>query len=231
MTDHVRTTRKIRQGKVDIDYDESSLIVHYDLEVITVNENGRAGDVIDRIPEIKRIKVKNLTADKSMVQLSADIVEKCKYIHPSRAEEIEQLLIKLRKHNLANPPTIKENTSDQILNNEKEIKDRKTTAGSDRGGKGAGRQEIASNVDEPLPPVDEDNLLPPASMEELDEYLDMLYQVGGNKRNEDDGLQVQIRGTTMIRKLCRVVMNLEQVRTNEDMHMHAYLNIYSCIYM
>jgi hypothetical protein len=180
MTDHIRTTRKIRQGKVEIDYDECSLIVHYDLEVLTVNENGRAGDVIDRIPEIKRIKVKNLITDKSMVQLSADIVEKCKYIHPSRAEEIEQLLIKLRKHTLANPPTPKE-SNDQIPNNEKESRDRKTTAGSDRGGKGAGRQEIIPNVDEPPPPVDEDNLLPPASMDELDEYLDMLYQVGGNK--------------------------------------------------
>jgi hypothetical protein len=54
----------------------------------------------------------------------------------------------------------------------------------------------------------------------------MLYQVGGNKRNEDDGLQVQIRGTTMIRKLCRVVMNLEQVK-----YIYIYIYIYGDIYM
>lgn len=35
--------------------------------------------------------MKNLSADKSMVQMAADIVEKCKYIHPSRTEEIEQV--------------------------------------------------------------------------------------------------------------------------------------------
>jgi hypothetical protein len=130
---------------VEINYDECSLIVHYDLEVLTVNENGRAGDVIDRIPEIKKIKVKNLISDKSMVQLSADIVEKCKYIHPSRAEEIEQLLIKLRKHTLSNPPTPKENNDLEKTNNEKEGRDRKTS-GLDRGGKGGGRQEVISST-------------------------------------------------------------------------------------
>ena len=52
---------------------------------------------------MRRIKIESPTADKNMAQLAADIVEKCKYIHPSRTEEIEQLLIKLRKHVLANP--------------------------------------------------------------------------------------------------------------------------------
>ena len=36
MADQSRTTRKIRQGKVDIDYDDSSLIVHYDMELVRV---------------------------------------------------------------------------------------------------------------------------------------------------------------------------------------------------
>lgn len=33
----------------------------------------------------------------------------------------------------------------------------------------------------------------------------------GKEKEKDGGLSAQIRGTTMIRKLCRVVMNLEQV--------------------
>jgi hypothetical protein len=37
MADQGRTTRKIRQGKVEIDYEESSLVVHYDLELVRVN--------------------------------------------------------------------------------------------------------------------------------------------------------------------------------------------------
>lgn len=37
MADQGRTTRKIRQGKVEIDYEESSLVVHYDLELVRNN--------------------------------------------------------------------------------------------------------------------------------------------------------------------------------------------------
>lgn len=45
-------------------------------------------------------------------------------------------------------------------------------------------------------------------------YLFTSKQVDANKGKEKgkyDGLIAQIKGTTMIRKLCRVVMNLEQV--------------------
>jgi hypothetical protein len=76
MGDRERTVRKIKQGKVEIDYEESSLVVNYDIETVTVAENGRVGDVLDRVPEVRRIKVKNLSADKNMAQLAADIVEK-----------------------------------------------------------------------------------------------------------------------------------------------------------
>ena len=39
--------------------------------------------------------MKNLSADKDMAQLAASIVEKCKYIHPSRTEEVEQVLLEM----------------------------------------------------------------------------------------------------------------------------------------
>jgi hypothetical protein len=40
------------------------------------------------------------------------------------------------------------------------------------------------------PTVDEDDLLPPASREDLDEYLDMLYQVG--RRGEEGAGQQRV---------------------------------------
>ena len=67
--------------------------------------------VLERKPEVRRIKIKTLSPDKNMAQLAADIVDKCKYIHPSRVEEIEQLLIKLRKHSMANPPKADDESS------------------------------------------------------------------------------------------------------------------------
>jgi hypothetical protein len=52
-------------------------------------------------------------------------------------------------------------------------------------------------------------------MSELDEYLEMLYQVSGKSEKEkEEGLRIQEKGTAMILKLCRDVMNLEQLIQN-----------------
>ena len=227
-----RVVRKIKQGVVEIDYEESSLVVHYDIETVTVAENGRVGEVLDRVPEIRRIKLKNLSVDKNMAQLAADIVDKCKYIHPSRVEEIEQLLIKLRKHTLANPQS-----AEFVLETDKEKetkgsldsrirggvrepeRDTRGRGNSNSGIRAAAVEEVGINgklLEQPSKPIDEDELLPPANMDELDDYLELLYQVAGTgkTKDKDDGLTAQIRGTNMIRKLCRIVMNLELLIQN-----------------
>lgn len=184
-------------------------------------------EVLDRKPEMRRIKIKALSPDKNMAQLAADIVDKCKYIHPSRVEEIEQLLIRLRKHHasvsaqtpVAAPPQADERDNDN---------DRRrggTRAGSrpDRGdaddGGNGGRGERGGERErererERAPKQKVDNL-PPADMSELDEYLEMLYQVSGKSdREKEESLRTQERGTAMILKLCRNVMNLEQLIQN-----------------
>ena len=128
-----------------------------------------------------------------MAQLAEDIVDKCKYIHPSRVEEVEQLLIKLRKHVLANPP---KNTDD--------------TGGGDDG-----RRNKTSNEEKNIRDKDRTEDLPPARLDDLDNYLDMLYEGSGKSEKEkEEGLKAQIRGTAMILNLCRDVMNLEQLIQN-----------------
>lgn len=84
--------------------------------------------------------------------MSQDIVEKCKYIHPSRAEEIEQLLIRLRKHFLENQASPQESFN-------AEPKDIEHS-----------RHESKMIHHSQIPQ------LPPARIEELDDYLEMLYQ-------------------------------------------------------
>ena len=66
-----------------------------------MGENGRIIEVLDSNPDSRKIKIKALTPEKDLVQMSRDIIEKCKYVHPSRVEEVEQLLIRLRKHHLS----------------------------------------------------------------------------------------------------------------------------------
>lgn len=57
--------------------------------------------------------------------------------------------------------------------------------------------------------------LPPARLDDLSDYLDMLYEVSGKTEKErEEALALQQRGTAMILKLCRDVMNLEQLIQN-----------------
>jgi hypothetical protein len=86
------TKKNVRQGPVEVDFEESALVINYEVEVVDVDD----GEVMERRPETRRVKIKAL--DKNLSQLAADIVEKCKYIHPSRVGEIEALLVKLRRH-------------------------------------------------------------------------------------------------------------------------------------
>jgi hypothetical protein len=139
-----------------------------------------------------------------------DIVDSCKYIHASRAEEVEDLLIKLRKHHLNrgndNTNTSSAATANTTSNTTASAGDsvNKRSSSTKRGGREA-REERPAPVDN----------LPPADMAALDDYLEMLYQVGGKTEKErEESLRVQERGTAMILKLCRDVMNLEQLIQN-----------------
>ncbi len=122
----------------------------------------------------KRIKLKNLGAEKNLAQLAADIVDKCKYLHSSRTEELEQILIKLKKFVISNPPV-------QVA-----VADPQAQGGSERGGGGGGNRgrdegdrgnNRRSSSAVPEKPKSEEDLLPDAHMSELDDYLEMLYQV------------------------------------------------------
>lgn len=168
---------------------------------VRVDEHGRVLDVLDRKPETRRIKIKPLTPDKDLAQMSEDIIEKCKFIHPSRKEEIEQLLIKLRKYQLANPVKPEGPPAEEAKGKEREESkdDRRGRRGRDER---SGREQSA--------PTAEENLLPVASLEELDDYLDLLYQVSGHSdKDKEKGLESQVLGTAMILQLCRKVVNLE----------------------
>ena len=67
-----------------------------------------------------------------------------------------------------------------------------------------------------------EDTLPPASMDDLDDYLELLYEgTGKSEQEKEEGLRAQIRGSAMILKLSRDVMNLEQLIQN------ATGNVYS----
>jgi hypothetical protein len=229
---------------------------------VQTDANGMVLNVLERRPEVRRIKLKTLTPDKNLAKLASDIVESCKYIHQSRVEEVEQLLIKLRKHVLSMGPSGNEggasyessskqnsdNMSNRAVMNDDSSAADSTSKNSDRE-KRSNKQRGVDNVGErgqgyhadergvayggsrnvkdvvdsrddydsrdSRPSKSAFDSLPPADMNQLDEYLEMLYQVSGRSdREKEEGLKMQERGTAMILKLCRDVINLEQLIQN-----------------
>jgi hypothetical protein len=179
-------------------------------------------EVLDRKPETRRIKIKPLTPDKNLAQMAQDMIDKCKFIHPSRTEEIEQLLIKLRKYQIANP------TPDPAAAVADSKNDDARASSSGGGDAKKSRRDRERDIDQrasSTPAVLDDPEYPPASMDDLDDYLELLYQVSETKSDgrgknrggggvSEDGIEAQVRGTAMILQLCRNVSNLEVLIQN-----------------
>lgn len=177
---------------------------------------------------IKRIKIKSLSPEKSMAQLAADIVGSCKYIDERRVEEVEQLLIRLRKYVLQQQPSQPAagtmgvpapSDSDMEESNRKASSETKSAKPRDRDrdrdrdrerDRGEGRRSGSRA------PVDN---LPTADINALDDYLEMLYEVASNKseKEAEQAIRKQERATLLILQLCREVMNLEQIIQNNTL--------------
>ncbi len=250
-----RVTKKFRQGPVEIDYEESALVVNYEVEKVAVDDNGRVIEVISTKAEVRRVKLKALSMDKDMSQLAQDIIDKCSYIHPSRVEEVEQHLIKLRKHQLKRQADDEKRSAS---GNERSSRDRSDRSSRDKDRSDRDRERERDQIDRErsskhqndnnMPTSilqlgsennsninsssssnsknkeredelvrkrrkqerDAEEELPPAHIDDIDDYLDMLYQVGGKSDNaKDAAIKIQVKGTGMILNLCRNIMNLE----------------------
>lgn len=208
-----------------MDYEDSALIVNYEVETLEVDSRGNVVEVLERKPEIRRLKIRSLSADKNMAQLANDIIDKCKYIHASRVEEIEALLLKLKKFHLSRPSAEADQSiaaataaeASRLSSHAAEA----TSSVDKRSGSAKKSRSMAAAQEEVERPTNRrrggggGDDLPRADMNELEEYLEMLYQVSGKSEKErEEGLRLQERGTAMILKLCRDVINLEQLIQN-----------------
>jgi hypothetical protein len=172
---------------------------------VSLDHNERVLDVLDSKPDSRRIKIKSIASDRNLAEMATEIAQKCKYIHPSRVEEVEQLLIKLNKSN-------KQREQEEAAAAER--------GSSSRRGKDSDRESVVKEKKSKDKDRDrekstrkkkaEEDKYPPADMENLDDYLELLYQVSGKSDSEnEEALKAQVEGTAMILKLCRSVVNLE----------------------
>lgn len=87
--------RKIRSRSIDVHPTEKALVVNYELEALIL---GDLGDPLlgDRKDCQKIIRLKSLNEDTNCAALAKEVVGKCSLIHPSKVEEVEQLIYYLQ---------------------------------------------------------------------------------------------------------------------------------------
>ena len=160
--------RKVKAGKLDVDFEDRALIVNYEVEATVLGDFG-AEMQSEKKSHAKRIRLKKLDENTNVPALAQEIVEKCKLIHPSKLPTVENLLFALQQREVARS---RRSDSSRDMAREARRKQRKEGRSSGRssrrrdededdrgGGRGGGREAVAET----------------ATMDDLDDYLEKMY--------------------------------------------------------
>ncbi|CAH6789387.1 Kifap3 [Phodopus roborovskii] len=86
---------KVKGGNIDVHPSEKALIVQYEVEATILGEMG--DPMLGERKECQKIiRLKSLNANTDITSLARKVVEECKLIHPSKLNEVEQLLYYLQ---------------------------------------------------------------------------------------------------------------------------------------
>ncbi|XP_063245126.1 kinesin-associated protein 3 isoform X2 [Bacillus rossius redtenbacheri] len=142
--------RKIRSRSIDVHPTEKALVVNYELEAFIL---GDLGDPLlgDKKELQKIIRLKSLNEDTDCAAFAKEVVEKCTLIHPSKLEEVEQLIYYLQK--------------------------RKDASLSTSGSTSAGEEASGSGNESP----GSASLAEAASINRVDSYVELLYEGTADK--------------------------------------------------
>jgi hypothetical protein len=178
--------RKVKSGAIELDPEDRAIIVNYEVEATVLGDLGEAMQV-ERKSHQKKIRLKTLNEHTNIQLLSEEIVDKCKMIHPSKLPLVEKLLAQLQQRQL---------DKDNHAPSQKEIerKKRKKERASSRG-RGAEEKKSEEKEEEST-----------ASMEDLDNYMEKLYE---------ESSAAKIEATGAILDLTKTAGNLETLIGNE----------------
>ncbi|XP_077572431.1 kinesin-associated protein 3a [Stigmatopora nigra] len=104
--------RKVKGCTLDVHPTEKAILVQYEVEAMILGEQGDA--MIGGRKECqKMIRLKSLSSNTDTSSLAQKVVEECHLIHPSKLNEVEQLLFYLQNRRQANDDQEKSHTSPQ----------------------------------------------------------------------------------------------------------------------
>ncbi|XP_023557713.1 kinesin-associated protein 3 [Octodon degus] len=167
--------RKVKGGNIDVHPSEKALIVQYEVEATILGEMG--DPMLGERKECQKIiRLKGLNANTDITSLARKVVEECKLIHPSKLNEVEQLLYYLQ------------NRRDSLSGKEKKEK---------------------SNKPKDPPPFEGTEIDEVANINDMDEYLELLYE----------DIPDKVRGSALILQLARNPDNLEELLLNVALYL------------
>ncbi|ORZ33560.1 kinesin-associated protein-domain-containing protein [Catenaria anguillulae PL171] len=206
------TKRRLIPGGIELHPTECALVVHY--SVLEPNQQ-------DPTPATKTIALKSLSTTTDLVSLAADVAAKCKLIHPNKVPRVEQLLAQLVQRHAAFPPRkpASSSTSSSLGSASP------TTSSSRQSPRvGANVSSLGSNVsvaesildgrwdmtDEDISPPSSSSptpSLPAATLDQLDFYLDLLYE----------DLPAKLDATRSLLSLALTPSNLAHLAANDSL--------------
>nr|CAD7259740.1 unnamed protein product [Timema shepardi] len=178
--------RKIRSRSIDVHPTEKALVVNYELEALIL---GDLGDPLlgDRKECQKIIRLKSLNEETDCSALAKEVVEKCSLIHPTKLDEVEQLIYYLQ------------NRKDASLTNIDHLVglcvDREETSRPSSSGSGTESPNSNSGV-----------LVEKANINHIESYVELLYE----------DIPDKVNGSALILQLARNPDNLEELGSNES---------------
>lgn len=96
--------KKIKPGVIELDSEESTILVHYQTQTINPNiidPQTQKPTVIESINDVKKIKLKSFTPHSTTSKFADIILQQCNYIHTSKYEYVcgllEQLKVRLNQ--------------------------------------------------------------------------------------------------------------------------------------
>ncbi|CAE8652469.1 unnamed protein product, partial [Polarella glacialis] len=177
--------KHIRPGKIEASADGTAIVVHFVTEITHLDEDGMPGRVE------KSSDKREVPLGKSMrglrpgdiPSLAQELVEKCRYIPASKTSQVEKVLTKL--YGLQ--------TSDLPFNGSRGF------APGDSHGASNRSCALSESV---MPDVQWADVLPEASVQNLDEYAEELYE---------ESMEAKCIGAQRLLRVCTEVETLDQV--------------------
>eukprot|EP00937_MAST-01D_sp_MAST-1D-sp2_P004546 g4546.t1 len=177
--------RKVKSGLIELSPKDSAIVVNYEVEATVLCDQGEAMQV-ERKQHQKLIKLTSLNDNTDIPRLARQIVDKCKMIHASKQGHVEDLL-----RALCDRHRQRERGADSHRQLLREQRRRARRAGREESKRGEGKEEEER---------------PKASMDDIDEYLEQLYE---------DDMAAKEGATAKVLELARGSGNLELMIQNE----------------